>query len=590
MNTASKTTAESLRSGKSGKDENFPVASLLIAAPLRPVIFAFYDFVRSGDDVADHPTLPPNQKRALLDQLDQSLLGESDEEPLGVALRGKLAERGLTNQHARDLLDAFRQDVDKNRYASWDELIGYCRLSAMPVGRFMLDVHGESEKLWPVSDAICAALQINNHLQDCQKDYLALDRVYVPGDALLAAGADVADLRAQKASPHLRACLRDLAVKNRDLLEQGASLPGRHQGFPPRPGNRRHRPPCAQDRRPPGCARSPERMCEAEQVANAVRRRARCGRRRAASCPREGGMTDQETAEEARQRARKSSFYRAMAILPREKRDAMFEIYSFCRAVDDIADEGGDSRRNARGSTPGARDIDALYAGEPPALAAGLAEPLRRFGFGARISSPSSTAWRWTSTPTLSRPTPRRSTSIATASPARRAAVGARVRPARAGGRGAGPPSRPRAATDQYPARHRRGCGHRPSLSAARKFHAAGIADPTPEKIVALPDLGAVCAPLLAKAQRRISRGRRHHGHQPRENIKAPKIMSLAYARHLAPALRMGLCGSARKDQDAETGAARRHPPLRDFLWCACACDWRRSGGAFGGGGAVRGR
>ncbi len=231
MNTASKTTAESLRSGKSGKDENFPVASLLIAAPLRPVIFAFYDFVRSGDDVADHPTLPPDQKRALLDQLDQSLLGESDEEPLGVALRGKLAERGLTNQHARDLLDAFRQDVDKNRYASWDELIGYCRLSAMPVGRFMLDVHGESEKLWPASDAICAALQINNHLQDCQKDYLALDRVYVPGDALLAAGADVADLRAQKASPPLRACLRDLAVKNRDLLEQGASLPGDIKDF-----------------------------------------------------------------------------------------------------------------------------------------------------------------------------------------------------------------------------------------------------------------------------------------------------------------------------------------------------------------------
>ncbi len=224
-------TAESLRSGKGGGDENFPVASLLIAAPLRPVILAFYDFVRAGDDVADHPTLPPEQKRALLDQLDQSLLGESDAEPLGINLRAQLAERGLTNRHARDLLDAFRLDVDKNRYANWDELISYCALSAMPVGRFLLDVHGESRDLWPASDAICAALQINNHLQDCGKDFIALDRVYVPLDALALAGAEVVGLGAAKASPPLRACLKSLAQKNRDLLEQGAALPGDIKDF-----------------------------------------------------------------------------------------------------------------------------------------------------------------------------------------------------------------------------------------------------------------------------------------------------------------------------------------------------------------------
>jgi squalene synthase HpnC len=218
-------TAESLRSGKSGGDENFPVASLLIAAPLRPVILAFYDFVRAGDDVADHPTLPPETKRALLDQLDRSLIGESDAEPLGVTLRAKLKERGLTDRHARDLLDAFRRDVDKNRYESWDELIDYCRLSAMPVGRFLLDVHAESRDLWPASDAVCAALQINNHLQDCAKDYRAIDRVYVPRDALAAAGARVEDLAADKATPALRQCLRDLAIRNRALLEEGAGLP-----------------------------------------------------------------------------------------------------------------------------------------------------------------------------------------------------------------------------------------------------------------------------------------------------------------------------------------------------------------------------
>ncbi len=198
MSAESLVTAESLRSGKGGGDENFPVASLLIAAPLRPVILAFYDFVRSGDDVADNPDLPPQQKRALLDQLEDSLTGRSDAEPLGVKLRQKLGERNLTDKHARDLLDAFRLDVDKNRYANWDELIDYCRLSAMPVGRFMLDVHGESGALWPASDAICAALQINNHLQDCAKDFGALDRVYLPQDALAAAGARIEDLAAAK--------------------------------------------------------------------------------------------------------------------------------------------------------------------------------------------------------------------------------------------------------------------------------------------------------------------------------------------------------------------------------------------------------
>ena len=219
-------TAESFRTGKSGGDENFPVASLLIAAPLRPVILAFYDFVRAGDDVADHPTLQPDRKHALLNQLDRSLTGESDVEPLGVRLRAQLAARGLSNRHARDLLDAFRQDVDRSRYANWDELISYCALSAMPVGRFLLDIHGESRDLWPASDAVCAALQINNHLQDCGKDFVELDRVYIPLDGLADEGVDVAELGAPPASPPLRACLKKLAQRNRALLESGAALSG----------------------------------------------------------------------------------------------------------------------------------------------------------------------------------------------------------------------------------------------------------------------------------------------------------------------------------------------------------------------------
>jgi squalene synthase HpnC len=135
-----------------------------------------------------------------------------------------LAERGLSPRHAQDLLKAFRLDATKLRYADWNDLIGYCAYSAMPVGRFVLDVHGESRSTWPASDAICAALQINNHLQDCGKDYRDLNRVYVPLDALAAAGTSVEALSAAKASPELRACIAGLAKRTRALLHEGDAL------------------------------------------------------------------------------------------------------------------------------------------------------------------------------------------------------------------------------------------------------------------------------------------------------------------------------------------------------------------------------
>ncbi|HEX3181473.1 MAG TPA: squalene synthase HpnC [Beijerinckiaceae bacterium] len=217
--------AGEVRSGKGHKDENFPVASLLVAAKYRAPILSFYRFARVADDVADHPDLPPPQKLALLDSLEASLVGASRSEPEGVALRGVLAERKLTPQHALDLLKAFRLDVTKSRYESFDELMEYCRYSAMPVGRFVLDVHGENHATWAASDAICAALQINNHLQDCGKDYRDLDRVYLPLDALAAAGAKVEALGEARATPALRACLAELARRTRDLLDRGGDLP-----------------------------------------------------------------------------------------------------------------------------------------------------------------------------------------------------------------------------------------------------------------------------------------------------------------------------------------------------------------------------
>ncbi len=206
-----------LQSGKGHKDENFPVASILIAPKHRPPVMAFYNFVRAADDVADHVTAAPEEKLALLEQMRASLTGQSDAVPEGVKLREIQKERGLSPVHALDLLEAFRRDCTKLRYQDWDDLIDYCRYSAMPVGRFVLDVHGESPDLWPANDALCAALQVINHLQDCAKDYRELNRVYIPEPLL--AGIGVETLGETRANPALTAVIAGLARQNAQLLE-----------------------------------------------------------------------------------------------------------------------------------------------------------------------------------------------------------------------------------------------------------------------------------------------------------------------------------------------------------------------------------
>ncbi len=157
-----------LASGKGHRKENFPVASWLIDRRHRPAILAFYNFVRMADDIADHATLPA--ARGLLCSIawKPGSSGKSADDAAAARLRAQLAERNLSTKHAQDLLAAFKLDVTKLRYRDWDELIGYCSLSAMPVGRFVCDVHGKSRAIWPANDALCAALQIINHLQDCR--------------------------------------------------------------------------------------------------------------------------------------------------------------------------------------------------------------------------------------------------------------------------------------------------------------------------------------------------------------------------------------------------------------------------------------
>jgi squalene synthase HpnC len=218
MNDAKVSNADNWRSGKGHRNENFPVASFLIHPRYRAAILAFYNFVRTADDIADHATLAPAEKLRLLDRLGAGLVGDNNDDAAAVRLREALAEQALSPRHAQDLLAAFKLDVTKLRYRDWDDLIGYCSLSAMPVGRFVLDVHGESRSTWPANDALCAALQIINHLQDCKDDYRNLDRVYIPLDLLSAHGIGVEALGESQAPPPLLAALHSLAGRTDHLL------------------------------------------------------------------------------------------------------------------------------------------------------------------------------------------------------------------------------------------------------------------------------------------------------------------------------------------------------------------------------------
>lgn len=213
-------------SGKDRADENFPVGSLLIRADLRAHVHAFYAFARNADDIADSPLLSPDEKLARLDVMEAVLLGQAKEgSPSATRLHRSLAETGVSPRHACELLQAFRQDATKRRYASWDEFYAYCRFSAMPVGRHVLDLHGEAPDTYPPSDALCTALQILNHLQDCAQDLARLDRCYLPEDLLAAHGASADDLRRAQATKGLRAVFDALLDHVDSLNAQAVFLP-----------------------------------------------------------------------------------------------------------------------------------------------------------------------------------------------------------------------------------------------------------------------------------------------------------------------------------------------------------------------------
>lgn len=218
--------------------ENFPVASLLLPAPLREPVAAIYGFARSADDFADEGDLPPERRRALLAgyqaELDAIERGEPTRHPVFLRLRPVIAHYKLPLQLFRDLLDAFLQDVGKDRYRDFAELMDYCRRSADPVGRLLLHLFGEATAHnLARSDAICSALQLINHWQDVgiDADKGESGRIYLPQDDLARFGVDDAAIRRRVASADFKELLRFQVERARALMLSGAplgwDLPGR---------------------------------------------------------------------------------------------------------------------------------------------------------------------------------------------------------------------------------------------------------------------------------------------------------------------------------------------------------------------------
>ncbi len=219
--------------------ENFPVALRLLPARYRHHLAAVYGFARTADDMGDEAA--PAERLRLLDELEADLdrlyvmLAREGGHPgpeLAViqALGPAVAACSIPAQPFRDLIQANRQDQAVSRYPAFTDLLGYCRLSANPVGRIVLHVFGAATpERAELSDRICTALQLAEHWQDVAEDFRA-GRIYLPQEDLARFGAGERDLAAASASPQLRALLEFEVRRARKLLDEGAPLTGTLRG------------------------------------------------------------------------------------------------------------------------------------------------------------------------------------------------------------------------------------------------------------------------------------------------------------------------------------------------------------------------
>lgn len=228
--------------------ENFPVAPVFLPRAWRQDLMAVYGFARLVDDIGDGDLADGGRPDAVRLGLDPEAAGDriamldafeadlrrvfdgTPAHPLLVALRPTVRRHRLTPEPFLGLIAANRQDQQVARYATYDDLLAYCELSANPVGRLVLSLTGTStpERVRR-SDAVCTALQIVEHLQDVAED-LGRDRVYLPAEDMKRYSVDEADLAAPSAGPQVRALIAFEAARARDLLDEGGPLVGSVRG------------------------------------------------------------------------------------------------------------------------------------------------------------------------------------------------------------------------------------------------------------------------------------------------------------------------------------------------------------------------
>ena len=209
--------------------ENFPVASKLLPKQLREPISAIYAFARIADDIADEGDASPQQRLDALEhhgqELERALKGNTDLEPVFIACADTIHRHKLDVQLFHDLLTAFSMDITTTRYPHFSDLINYCRYSANPIGRLLIQLVGKDNTInKQYSDAVCTALQLINFQQDIEQDLVENDRIYLAQDEMQAANITEQQLRDKANSPDIQWFMKNQYLRADKMLLSGYPL------------------------------------------------------------------------------------------------------------------------------------------------------------------------------------------------------------------------------------------------------------------------------------------------------------------------------------------------------------------------------
>jgi squalene synthase HpnC/squalene synthase HpnD len=400
-----------------GHYENFNVVSWLLPKHLHQHFYNLYAYCRWADDLGDEVS-DPHRALELLNWWEEELCAcyaGKPKHPVFVALAGTIRACDIPQEPFADLLVAFRHDQTVKRYATWEDMIGYCRYSANPVGRLVLYLCGyrdaERQRL---SDATCTALQLANFWQDVSRD-LKIGRIYIPLDALQAHGLNFEDIAAQRYSEKYVSLMRDLITRTRSLFAEGMPLAASvtadlrvdiemfsrggiavldaieragYNTLEKRPSIGKATQATLLGRALLGRMRSAGPPKQADEDGVTAKRSVAGGDRsvpaRTAATPEAVAASYDECKRVARESA--SNFYYAFYLLPEAKRRALCALYAYMRLVDDAADEPGDVASKQRGLSRWRALTDAAYGGETSghAILPAFADTCSRYSIPAR--------------------------------------------------------------------------------------------------------------------------------------------------------------------------------------------------------------